>query len=143
MLILAIILFGMIVGAAAQLIIGRKHGSIDWTMAIVAGLVELGDGVGGHGRGVGGVTALDRRPAGEGRDDARDPVALRDELSRVKGVGDVQVFGLVGDDESVLTLATGIGGLAELSFQVAPSRRGTEMSLASVPSICAAGIDSM
>ena len=39
--------------------------------------------------------------------------------------GDVQVFGLDGDDETVLTLATGIGGLAELSFQVAPSRRGT------------------
>ena len=39
MLILGIILFGMIVGAGAQLILGRKHGSIDWTMAIVAGLV--------------------------------------------------------------------------------------------------------
>ncbi len=39
--------------------------------------------------------------------------------------GDVQVFGLDGDDETVLTLATGIGGLAELSFQVAPSRRRT------------------
>ncbi len=38
MLILAIILFGMIIGAGAQLILGRKHGSIDWTMAIVAGL---------------------------------------------------------------------------------------------------------
>jgi uncharacterized membrane protein YeaQ/YmgE (transglycosylase-associated protein family) len=44
-LILAIILFGMIVGAAAQLILGRKSGSIDWTMAIVAGLV--GSFVGG------------------------------------------------------------------------------------------------
>lgn len=39
MLILAIILFGMLVGAGAQLILGRSHGSIDWTMAIVAGLV--------------------------------------------------------------------------------------------------------
>jgi uncharacterized membrane protein YeaQ/YmgE (transglycosylase-associated protein family) len=39
MLILAIILFGMLVGAAAQLILGRAHGRIDWTMAIVAGLV--------------------------------------------------------------------------------------------------------
>ncbi len=38
-LILAIILFGMIVGAGAQLILGRSHGRIDWTMAIVAGLV--------------------------------------------------------------------------------------------------------
>jgi len=35
------------------------------------------------------------------------------------------VFGLQGDDESVLTLASGIGGLAELSFQVSPARRGT------------------
>ena len=39
MLILAIILFGMLVGAGAQLILGRKSGSVDWTMAIVAGLV--------------------------------------------------------------------------------------------------------
>jgi uncharacterized membrane protein YeaQ/YmgE (transglycosylase-associated protein family) len=38
MLILAIILFGMLVGAGAQLVLGRSHGSIDWTMAIVAGL---------------------------------------------------------------------------------------------------------
>jgi len=38
--------------------------------------------------------------------------------------GDVRVFGLEGDDETVLTLATGIGGLPELSFQVAPARRG-------------------
>jgi GNAT superfamily N-acetyltransferase len=44
--------------------------------------------------------------------------------------GDVQVFGLEGDDETVLTLATGIGGLAELSFQVAPSRRGTGLGTA-------------
>jgi uncharacterized membrane protein YeaQ/YmgE (transglycosylase-associated protein family) len=39
MLILAIIVFGMIVGAVAQLIVGRKHGRVDWTLAIVAGLV--------------------------------------------------------------------------------------------------------
>ncbi len=39
MLILGIILFGMIVGAGAQLILGRKHGRIDWTLAILAGLV--------------------------------------------------------------------------------------------------------
>jgi GNAT superfamily N-acetyltransferase len=39
--------------------------------------------------------------------------------------GAVRVFGLEDDDETVLTLATGIGGLAELSFQVAPARRGT------------------
>jgi uncharacterized membrane protein YeaQ/YmgE (transglycosylase-associated protein family) len=39
MLVLAIILFGMIIGAGAQLIVGRSHGRIDWTRAIVAGLV--------------------------------------------------------------------------------------------------------
>ncbi len=45
MLLLAIILFGMVIGAGAQLILGRKHGRVDWTMAIVAGLV--GSFVGG------------------------------------------------------------------------------------------------
>ena len=39
MLILAIIVFGMIVDAGARLIVGRSHGKIDLTMAIVAGLV--------------------------------------------------------------------------------------------------------
>ncbi|ROS23767.1 GlsB/YeaQ/YmgE family stress response membrane protein [Cellulomonas sp. PhB150] len=39
MLILGLILFGMLIGAAAQLILGREGKSIDWTMAIVAGLV--------------------------------------------------------------------------------------------------------
>ena len=38
MLILAMILFGMIVGAAAQLLLGRSTRSIDWTVAFVAGL---------------------------------------------------------------------------------------------------------
>ncbi|WP_146843732.1 GlsB/YeaQ/YmgE family stress response membrane protein [Cellulomonas composti] len=45
MLILGLILFGMLIGAAAQLILGRRSGRIDWTMAIVAGLV--GSFVGG------------------------------------------------------------------------------------------------
>jgi uncharacterized membrane protein YeaQ/YmgE (transglycosylase-associated protein family) len=44
-LILGIILFGMIVGAAAQLILGRERGRFDWTMAFVAGIV--GSFVGG------------------------------------------------------------------------------------------------
>jgi uncharacterized membrane protein YeaQ/YmgE (transglycosylase-associated protein family) len=39
MLILGIILFGMVVGAGAQLILGRERRGIDWSMAIVAGLV--------------------------------------------------------------------------------------------------------
>ena len=39
MLFIGIILFGMLVGAAAQLILGKGSKGIDWTMAIVAGLV--------------------------------------------------------------------------------------------------------
>ena len=39
MLILGIILFGMLVGAGAQLILGRHGRPIDWTMAIVSGLI--------------------------------------------------------------------------------------------------------
>lgn len=39
MLIVALILFGMLVGAGAQLVLGREGKSIDWAMAIVAGLV--------------------------------------------------------------------------------------------------------
>jgi len=38
-LLIGIILFGMIVGAGAQLVLGKKRGRVDWTMAIVAGLV--------------------------------------------------------------------------------------------------------
>jgi uncharacterized membrane protein YeaQ/YmgE (transglycosylase-associated protein family) len=45
MLILALILFGMLIGAAAQLILGKSASGIDWGMAIVAGLV--GSFVGG------------------------------------------------------------------------------------------------
>ena len=48
MLILGIIVFGMAVGAGAQLILGRPHAGVDWTTAIVAGLVGsfLGGSVG-------------------------------------------------------------------------------------------------
>lgn len=45
MLILGLILFGMLVGAGAQFILGREGGSVDWTMALVSGLV--GSFVGG------------------------------------------------------------------------------------------------
>lgn len=45
MLIIGLILFGMIIGAAAQLIVGRSRKGLDWTLAIVAGLV--GSFVGG------------------------------------------------------------------------------------------------
>lgn len=45
MLILGIILFGMLIGAGAQLILGRRGGGIDWPMAFGSGLV--GSFVGG------------------------------------------------------------------------------------------------
>lgn len=45
MLFIGIILFGMLIGAAAQLVLGRRGGSVDWGMALVAGLV--GSFVGG------------------------------------------------------------------------------------------------
>jgi uncharacterized membrane protein YeaQ/YmgE (transglycosylase-associated protein family) len=44
-LILGIILFGMIVGAAAQYVAGRGSAGIDWSLALVAGLI--GSFVGG------------------------------------------------------------------------------------------------
>lgn len=46
MLILGLILFGMMVGAAAQFLLGnRARGGIDWSMALIAGLA--GSFVGG------------------------------------------------------------------------------------------------
>lgn len=45
MLLLGLILFGMLVGAAAQLILGRASTGVDWGMALAAGLV--GSFVGG------------------------------------------------------------------------------------------------
>src|SRR3954451_4435998 len=39
MLVLGIILFGMLVGAAAQLIVGRSARGVDWGRALVAGIV--------------------------------------------------------------------------------------------------------
>jgi len=45
MLILGIILFGMLVGAAAQLLLGTGRTGVDWGVALVAGLV--GSFVGG------------------------------------------------------------------------------------------------
>jgi uncharacterized membrane protein YeaQ/YmgE (transglycosylase-associated protein family) len=44
-LIIAIILFGMLVGALAQLLMGRSASGIDWPMAFAAGLI--GSFVGG------------------------------------------------------------------------------------------------
>lgn len=45
MLVIALLLFGMLVGVLAQLILGRGRRSVDWTLAVVAGL--LGSFVGG------------------------------------------------------------------------------------------------
>lgn len=45
MLLLGIILFGMLVGAAAQLIVGRSARSIEWGSALIAGV--LGSFLGG------------------------------------------------------------------------------------------------
>ena len=45
MLIIGIMLFGMLIGAAAQLLLGSSSRGINWTTAIVAGLV--GSFVGG------------------------------------------------------------------------------------------------
>jgi uncharacterized membrane protein YeaQ/YmgE (transglycosylase-associated protein family) len=45
MLIIAIILFGMLVGAGAQLILGRGPSGVNWPLAFVSGLV--GSFVGG------------------------------------------------------------------------------------------------
>ena len=39
MLIIAILLFGMLVGAAAQWALGRSAAGVDWSLAVVAGLV--------------------------------------------------------------------------------------------------------
>jgi uncharacterized membrane protein YeaQ/YmgE (transglycosylase-associated protein family) len=39
MLVLGIILFGMLVGAAAQLVVGRSARGVDWGRAVVAGIV--------------------------------------------------------------------------------------------------------
>lgn len=45
MLIIGILVFGMLVGALAQLVLGRSTYTIDWTTALIAGLV--GSFVGG------------------------------------------------------------------------------------------------
>lgn len=45
MLVIGLILFGMVIGAAAQLILGRSAKGVDWAMAFVSGLA--GSFVGG------------------------------------------------------------------------------------------------
>ena len=62
MLIIGLILFGMLVGAAAQLILGKGSRGIDWSMAIVAGLV--GSFVGGLLASLIAGDGLELRPSG-------------------------------------------------------------------------------
>lgn len=62
MLILGLILFGMLVGAAAQLILGRSSGGIDWGTALIAGLA--GSFVGGLLVSLIAGDGLDLRPSG-------------------------------------------------------------------------------
>ena len=62
MLIIGLVLFGMLVGAAAQLILGRGGKPVDWTLAIVAGLV--GSFVGGLLFSLLGGDGLELRPSG-------------------------------------------------------------------------------
>lgn len=62
MLIIGLILFGMLVGAAAQLILGSSTNGIDWPRAIVAGLV--GSFVGGLAISLLAGDGIDLRPSG-------------------------------------------------------------------------------
>ncbi|KHL17158.1 hypothetical protein CLV56_2627 [Mumia flava] len=62
MLIIAIILFGMLAGAAAQFIVGRASSGVDWTMAFVAGIA--GSFIGGLLISLISGDGLDIRPSG-------------------------------------------------------------------------------
>jgi uncharacterized membrane protein YeaQ/YmgE (transglycosylase-associated protein family) len=62
MLIIGLLLFGMLVGAAAQLLLGSRVKGINWTTALVAGL--LGSFVGGLLISLLAGDGLDLRPSG-------------------------------------------------------------------------------
>jgi uncharacterized membrane protein YeaQ/YmgE (transglycosylase-associated protein family) len=62
MLIIALILFGMIAGAAAQLLLGRPRGRIDWSLAFATGLA--GSFVGGLLASLIAGDGLDLQPSG-------------------------------------------------------------------------------
>ncbi len=62
MLILGIILFGMLIGAAAQLILGRDGGQVDWGMALGSGIA--GSFVGGLLASLLAGDGLELRPSG-------------------------------------------------------------------------------
>jgi uncharacterized membrane protein YeaQ/YmgE (transglycosylase-associated protein family) len=61
-LILGIVLFGLVIGAGAQLILGKSRRGIDWTRAIVAGLA--GSFLGGLLISLLSGDGLDLRPSG-------------------------------------------------------------------------------
>lgn len=62
MLIIGLILFGMLVGGAAQLVLGRSRKGIDWGMAFVSGLA--GSFVGGLLSSMIAGDGLELRPSG-------------------------------------------------------------------------------
>ena len=62
MLILGLLLFGMLVGAGAQLLLGSRVKGINWTTALVAGLI--GSFVGGLLISLLSGDGLDLRPSG-------------------------------------------------------------------------------
>jgi uncharacterized membrane protein YeaQ/YmgE (transglycosylase-associated protein family) len=62
MLILAIILFGMVVGALAQMVLGQSMRDVNWTIAIVTGLI--GSFVGGLLASLLAGDGLELRPSG-------------------------------------------------------------------------------
>jgi uncharacterized membrane protein YeaQ/YmgE (transglycosylase-associated protein family) len=62
MLILAIILFGMIAGGLAQMVLGRSMRDVNWTLAIVTGLI--GSFVGGLLASLLAGDGLELRPSG-------------------------------------------------------------------------------
>jgi uncharacterized membrane protein YeaQ/YmgE (transglycosylase-associated protein family) len=62
MLVIGLILFGMFVGAAAQLVLGASRKSVDWVLAFVSGL--LGSFVGGLLSSLLSGDGLELRPSG-------------------------------------------------------------------------------
>ena len=62
MLILAIILFGMIAGGLAQMVLGRSMRDVNWTVAILTGLI--GSFVGGRLASLLAGDGLELRPSG-------------------------------------------------------------------------------
>ncbi len=62
MLIIGLVLFGMLVGAAAQLLLGRSRKGIDWSLAFISGLA--GSFVGGLLSSLLAGDGLELRPSG-------------------------------------------------------------------------------